>query len=271
MDMSELYFNANEQLRLENLIPVTKEVYKKEHKGFWDERYKGLSYEKWKSLLKEHGYDIKRIKKNTNLRTMRQFFYVGEYYTVEINSLDPAWLLNELTIQCLEANERGKEEFLNKKYTLFFFPEWNTFAIDYFIRLYKQIDKDQLWEVFKTMYTHANYGFDMFPKEVLEEVFSYADNTSALAVLKEKGAIDNKGYLTVYRGEGERSTDVEIAYSWTLSLDIATKFANHFGRGRIYKALVKAENIIDYLEERDEEEILVRFKDIEDLEYLQDY
>ncbi|PLS19416.1 hypothetical protein CVD28_03095 [Bacillus sp. M6-12] len=271
MSIADVFYNANEQLRLENVIPVTKQIYKSIDKRYWNEEHQGLTYEKWKTLLKKHGYDIKKIMKNKNPRTNRQFFYVGDYYTVEINSLDPAWLLNEFTIGCLKANELKRQDFLNKEYILFFFPEWNLFAIDYFLRLYKDIEKEQLWEVFKSMYTHANYGFGMFPKEVLEEVFTYADNTSAVAVLNELGAVDSEGYLTLYRGEGKRSTPLEKAYSWTLSKDIANKFANHFERGRLYQAKAKVDSIIDFDNERNEEEVLVRFENIEHLEIIQDY
>lgn len=273
MDISDIYFSANEQLRLVDLVPVTKKVYKEINKVYWDEEHQQLSYEKWSALLKEHGYDVKRIKKNKNKSSRKQFFYEGDYFTVEIQALDPSWLLNELTIGCLKVNDVQKESFLNKEYTLFFFPEWNGFAIDYFIRLYKEVevDTDQLWDVFQTMYTHANYGFEMFPEELLEDVFTYANNTSSKDALREIRALDEEGYITVYRGEGERSTPIEKAYSWSIDKDIAYKLANHFKIGRVYKGRVKVENIIDYYDGRNEKEILVRYKDVENIEIQQDY
>jgi hypothetical protein len=268
MNFADVYFFANEQLRLDDLLPITKDFYQQLDKEYWNPKYQHLSYKEWKEILNEYGYDTQRIKRNPNIHSFRQFFYQGDYFTVELHSLDPAWLTSEFALPCLKVDEHYKKEFENKNYHLMFFPETNPFAIDYFIRWYKQIDKSSLWEIFKMIYTFANYGFSMFPEEMLEEIFSLADNQRVLASLREKGAIDKDGYVTIYRGEGKRSTPLEKAYSWTLSLQIAQKFAHHFEVGNVYRGKVKAEKIIDYDNERNEEEVLVRFKDIEDIEVL---
>jgi hypothetical protein len=269
VSIADIYFSANEQLRLENLVPFTEEMYEEIPRSYWEED-NDLTFEEWKEKIAEKGYEIDRIRKNPSGQSLRQFFYVGDYYTVEMNSLEPSWLLSEFVLPSIHTNERQKEKFLNKDYRLFFFPEWNTFAIDYFLRLYKEIDKEKLWEVFQMLYTHANYGFEMFSNEVLEEVFTYADNQSSIATLQGQGAVDTDGYLTIYRGEGKRSTPLENAYSWTLSKSIANRFANHFEKGRIYQAKVKVENIISYENEREEEEILVRFQDVDSLQIIED-
>ncbi|WCK57482.1 hypothetical protein PP175_25795 (plasmid) [Aneurinibacillus sp. Ricciae_BoGa-3] len=265
MDFGDFYFSANEQLRLADLLPVGERYYKSFPKSTWKAEYQSLSFNEWKRLLNENGYDTNRIKYNKNLNSIRNLFYVGDYFTQDIGTVDPTWLLNEIGIKRLKADEQAKKAFEKKDYSLIFFPEWNMFAIDYFIKLYKEIDKVQLYEVFKEVYTLSNYGFSMFPEEILEEVFLHAPTQDAIKILKRLNITDKDGYITVYRGEGKRSTPVEEAYSWTLSKSIATKFAHHFGVGNVYQAKVKLEKIIDYDNERNEEEILVRYRDIEEV------
>lgn len=265
MSFSDIYFSANEQLQLKNLTPFTEDMYDSLNKDSWESPYSTYSYQEWKKELEKHGYDVSRIYKNTNESSMRRFFYVGEYFTVEMMILDPSWLTSPMVLPSIKANEHGKNLLEEKDYLGYFFPEWNLFSIDYFIRYYKHIEKSELWEVFKIVYTFSNYGFYMFPEEVLEYVFKYADNNSSKALLKSLDVVDSEGYVTIYRGVGKRSTSLEKAYSWTLSEDVASRFANHFEQGTIYQAKVKFDSIIDYDNDREEKEVLVRYKDIEEL------
>lgn len=268
MDFSEIYFHANEQLLLKNLLPIDEEHFNQIQKGHWEEAYQDIDFEEWKEVITQYGYDTKRIKRNSNRRTMRQYFYEGEYITSEINTLDPSWLSNEFTIGCLKADEFAKEMFEGKNYTVYFFSEQNLFAIDYFHRHYKKIAKEDRYEAFKNMYVYCNYGFELFDKDVLSEMFSLAENQEAVLKLKENG-ISDSDYLTIYRGMGERSTRLENAYSWTLSLETAQRFAHHFSEGQVYKGRVKVEDILDYITERNEEEIWVTFSSIEDIELIE--
>lgn len=265
MNFSDIYFSANEQLQLKNLTPLTEEIYNSLNKDFWESPFSTYSYQEWKSELEKHGYNVTRIYKNTNESSMRAFFYVGEYFTVEMMMLDPSWLTSPMVITSIKADEHGKNLLEKKDYLGYFFPEWNLFSIDYFIRYYRNIETSELWEVFKIVYTFSNYGFYIFPEEVLEYVFNYADNSSSKALLKSLNVVDSEGYVTIYRGVGKRSTGLEKAYSWTLSEAVASKFANHFEQGTIYQAKVRFDSIIDYDNDREEEEVLVRYKDIEEL------
>ena len=60
------------------------------------------------------------------------------------------------------------------------------------------------------------------------------------------------------RGEGDKSTSYTEAYSWTISKEIADFFAHRFDSdGIIYKAKVRQQDILDYINDRNEQEILV--------------
>lgn len=267
MNYSDVYFQANEQLLLKNLVAIDEEHYEQVNKEYWDADYATLTFEEWKEVMASTGYDVKRIKRNANMNTMRQYFYEGEYLTVEINTLDPGWLSNEFTISCLKADDYGKNLFENKTYSLYFFSEQNLFAIDYFHRHYDKIAVEDRYEAFKSMYVHCNYGFNLFDKDLLDNVFSLADNQQAVQELKDNKKVKD-GYLTIYRGMGERSTRLEDAYSWTLSRAVAERFAHHFGRGKVYQAKVDVNNILDYISDRNEEEIWVKFDALKELQLI---
>jgi len=77
------------------------------------------------------------------------------------------------------------------------------------------------------------------------------------------------GMLTIYRGEGDLSTPIEDAMSWTLSKEVAMFFAKRFSsKGTCYKAKVYLQDIYDYLPERNEQEILVDFCSLENIKKL---
>ena len=65
--------------------------------------------------------------------------------------------------------------------------------------------------------------------------------------------------LTVYRGEGSESTDYREAFSWTLDINKAYFFASWRGgeKARIVKAQVRKADVVEYLTDRNESEILV--------------
>jgi hypothetical protein len=70
------------------------------------------------------------------------------------------------------------------------------------------------------------------------------------------------GPFTVYRGVGRQGRERQISgMSWTLSLDVACKFAWAGGHDpAVYKATVKAEQVYCFFNERHEEEFICRPK-----------
>lgn len=267
MNYSDIYFQSNEQLFLKNLLPIDEKHFEEMNKSYWNSEYAELDFSEWRDVMTQSGYDVNRIKRNINLNTMRQYFYEGEYITVEINTLDPSWLTNDFTIGCLKADDMAKELFESKNYTLYFFSEQNLFAIDYFHRHYEKIETEDKYQAFKTMYLYCNYGFEYFDKDILSEVFTLADSEDSIEKLKNK---TNEQLLTIYRGMGDRSTPIDSAYSWTLSLSVAQRFAHHFSRGKVYQAKVNINDVIDYIEERNEDEVWVRFDSLQNVLIIED-
>ncbi|MEC0385646.1 hypothetical protein P8813_21565 [Bacillus velezensis] len=74
--------------------------------------------------------------------------------------------------------------------------------------------------------------------------------------------------LTIYRGQGSKSTHYDEALSWTLSEEVAHFFANRFSdNGAVYRGKVKRENVKGYIER--EEEVLVFPESVFDIEKVQ--
>lgn len=101
----------------------------------------------------------------------------------------------------------------------------------------------------------AEYDFANFDEEVaipwLQE--HYTEQATDLLALAKRHPQDR---LTVYRGEGSKSTFVEEAHSWTLDKNRAVFFATRFDEeGIVYTGTVARSDVMAYLE--GEEEVLV--------------
>lgn len=130
--------------------------------------------------------------------------------------------------------------------------------------LFPLIPDNEKYEIFIDLYTHSDYGFGFLETDFIEKAFSYKPKKKDK---KYKGIkTDKNGYVTIYRGMGTHSTPIGKAFSWTTSFDTAIFFATRLSLGSlVYKAKVHIDNIIEYLTDRNEFEVLVRPKDVIDL------
>lgn len=122
---------------------------------------------------------------------------------------------------------------------------------------YRSIPDHRKYDIFISIYQRSEYGFANLDKNLLIDIFSKRDRSDAWRerITALKASVDGNT-ITIYRGVGEKSQ--ELGMSWTLSLDIARFFAHRFGgRGRVIQGTVHIDDVLDYLESRDEQEILV--------------
>ena len=127
--------------------------------------------------------------------------------------------------------------------------EWKTFymmdvplpmQIYDFERRYRDIEPEQVFEVWSSIHTHIDYANGMWKSEILEYVFAHAPQTAMPEV-------DQDGLITIYRGMGEMSQAPEHAISWSTDPVCALWFANRSGRGtRLVSAKVSPEQILVY-------------------------
>ncbi len=249
----KLFEELNQQPLLEELTKADKTII---------EKY-GMGYDKFCSILTESGLDPKNVYLMQN-QIFNVLLYVGEYAATDIIVCEDAVLGGIFHIShAKDRDEAFKKLFLEKKYDMVFHSEFNRLALHYFLKHYKKIDKEYLYDTFIECFQSISYGFGKIPKEVYEEVFSNPPSRqSVIERLKEdlNGVVTDKTKLTIFRSQGTKSTPIEDAYSWTLSLEFARKFQS-FNEGKIYKGNVLVKNIIDYLG-GGEKEVLVAYKHI---------
>lgn len=266
MPYSDIFHQANQQLRFSWLRPVDAAYYDALDKTEWHDEAT-LSFTEWQDAVRRLGYDPARIKWNSRSTGLRLYFYQGEYATVELHFISPSWLDNSMSLNALKADDLARELFVEKKnYAIYFFAEFNLFALDYFEKYVEQIPESERYEAFKDMYVMCEYGFDHIDPALLDAMFALSDNTDAIAELIADGYGE---MLTIYRGAGKVSTPLETAFSWTTSLDVARRFAHTFARGTVYMAHVPRARIIDYIQDRNESEIWVRYSDLENITVLE--
>lgn len=120
-----------------------------------------------------------------------------------------------------------------------------------------------VWDLFSYIWVDAEYLLNnSLSRNLLLEFFKYNySRETDIEKIKTKENYNN-GLLTIYRGESNKSTPLESAFSWTLSKEKAFWFANRFDNKNpiVYKAEIPIEEVLAYFEPRNEEEIIIDFK-----------
>lgn len=191
-------------------------------------------------------------------------YYLGEYSATEI-ALDLKLLESEFFgLKKIEDRENYfKQMFLAEQYELCFHPEFNPLALFYFLKHFKNINNSKVYEAFLGLYENINFGFGKIPPSIYDEIFKFAPTTDAIIKKLQDDGVEitsPDAILTIYRGQGEKSTSIDKTFSWTLSKTTAKRFAD-FCKGSLYQAKVKVDDIIDYLQ-GGEKEVLVDYKNL---------
>lgn len=72
--------------------------------------------------------------------------------------------------------------------------------------------------------------------------------------------------INIYRGQTNESSDLEEAISWTTDKNKAVWFSDRFNSGgKVFSAKIKKENILGYISERNESEVIVEFNSLIDV------
>lgn len=123
--------------------------------------------------------------------------------------------------------------------------------------------KNKLFNAFLFIYCKNEFGFKYY-YEVLKELLPVNQPVILKNVRKEKN-----GYVTLFRGQNTLSTPLNETYSWTTNAAIALFFAHRFeGEGCVYTAKVHKSDIIAYMDDRGESEVLVDPSKVKDIEIL---
>lgn len=194
------------------------------------------------------------------------FVYSNELTYIDIASLNKMYLeiqgFESTIIKHIEGIENLREQ---GDYETIFTLTSTKYLLHVFHDIYDELPVGNKYKAFREVYTNMEYGFHAFKQEVLEEVLTLNMDDS----FRGKLEVDNEGYITVFRGEGSKSSRIEEAHSWTTDENTAKFFANRFDKiGKIYQGKVRIENVIDFIEDRQESEILVLPENVEEVVYL---
>lgn len=124
--------------------------------------------------------------------------------------------------------------------------------------LYDLIPHHIKFDIFIGAYSIAEDGFDHLSHDAIKEIAEYRHFSTAAKTLLRRLAVapDRHRYISIFRGQGSLSQPVQEAMSWTTSLKTAQWFANRFESGHVCQARVKISDIIAYITDRDDSEVM---------------
>jgi hypothetical protein len=162
----------------------------------------------------------------------------------------------------IQMNRIFTEALKKKDYERLFSRIDKKILIPTFIKMYKSIPDNKKYDVFIDLYVRSEYGFSSFPKDIIIDCFKLRTKSTEWKkrMTKLKSVLKSKDKtITVYRGMNRESAKQEYAFSWTLDEATAQFFADRFekGKGKIITRDVDLSEIIDYLEDRGEAEIII--------------
>lgn len=259
-DIANIFQESHKQLRLDDLTKL-------DEKRYVMSNIEKCSFKTWKEKVTKLGYDVERFYVAPEGSFLNQYYYVGEYATVGYPILKLDWLGADLVKGQSKTSEHCQKLFEEGNYTMYFFPEGNTFANDYFIKYVDKIPKEQRFNVFVDMYTILESGFTMIPKTLIDELMELSPKAEIQKTVANTYKVKD-GKVTIYRGTHSTSTPIEESISWTASIKVAKMFANRYEKGTVYRAQVPVSDILYYTDERNEEEVWVNYDKLENIKKL---
>ncbi|PLS19442.1 hypothetical protein CVD28_03225 [Bacillus sp. M6-12] len=252
--MQDALFLIKDYIRRGTLLPSVllnnKEVYQLiKDSG----KYQVPSLQELKKVVKK--LEIEEDDLYLSVNPFSPFVYIHQLTYVDIQNLNESFLDMYQVKKTIHSLREDMEKFRDEgDYESIIHITSNKYVLNIFHEVYNEVELEKRYSLFRETYTQMEYGFEAFQPDILEEVLTLNMDTS----FKEQLKPDNKGYITIYRGEGSKSRGLEEAYSWTINQKIAHFFAKRFDKeGKVYQGKVHINDVIDYIDDRNEGEILV--------------
>ncbi|EZH65937.1 hypothetical protein DH09_14010 [Bacillaceae bacterium JMAK1] len=158
----------------------------------------------------------------------------------------------------IHGYESYKREVENENYdSLFSSILHKAILIEAFLYFYDDIPQEDRFTLFLVTHMRAEYGFDAIDEDFLYQLVEDRPRGFSLNLPTTHS---NRDELVIYRGHGPNSLDIEESYNWTLNLDIAKWFASRFrfqANGTLYQAKIKTADVVAYISDLEEEEVIV--------------
>jgi|GEM_PF-2206674 len=136
-------------------------------------------------------------------------------------------------------------------------------------KLFNLIPDDQKYKFFNNCYCMDGYKISKYITTKISEKVNSLIPSQDHDHLQQ--LTDENGYLTIYRTDHKGSSSLKQALSWSLDENQAElftiRYSVHTGdkNYQIHTAKVKINDIISYCNDRNEQEIVVRFSNLEQL------
>lgn len=271
MNISEVFKLANGIVNDDMLIPIINfenEDFKSNIEKSWNTKFP--KYEDIKKGIEYLGLDIKYFYASSNY--LRPFYYKNEWVLVDINTFEIEYLEMFEVKKRIEIQESSfKKKLEDKDFESLFYVIINeAVRFDAFQSLFDLIPDNQKYDIFINIYTANAYGFKELDKDFVKKVFTYrTEEVQNKIGMKLLSNTDNEGFVRIYRGTEGESTPSTEAFSWTTNYNVALRFAAWYGiEGSVHTGKVHINNVIDFLQDRNEFEVIVDPKNIVDFQEM---
>lgn len=121
--------------------------------------------------------------------------------------------------------------------------------------LFDKIKPNQKYKIFRQIWTLNEGGFDI---ELYKQTIKFKHKRSKNVMKRKLNLLaDTDGYLTIFRGINDYNNP--DGFSWTINQEKALWFSTRFGceRGYVLKAYAHVDDVIDFIVDRNESEVIV--------------
>lgn len=263
MNIGDLMMTVHKPALIKDLVPVSVALERKDLDFLTKEIIEEISkeLEVSKETMFIHERDLYVIK--------GKIPYVTDLLYWISNNSD---LIRDETKRMKYYYKRFEELVKNKDFqdlhTMLIVAGYNKVSILFYQLWHEEMEFKDRYEYILELYLDNEYGFSEFLiDEFLSLLKSYNDSRNWEKELKP---FVKNGYITVYRGEEDKSTRAEKAISWTTSFKTAIFFASRYTvEGRLIKGKVKLEDVLFYTNRRNEKELISeKVYDIEPIEQI---
>ena len=110
----------------------------------------------------------------------------------------------------------------------------------------------------------ANQDTNVTKQELLK-LFKKADKQALMSESELETFNDLNDTIVIYRGVSSKNKNSTKALSWTTSFGKAKWFADRWGKGTVYSAIIDKENILAYFDRKNEDEVIVDFNKLQNI------
>jgi hypothetical protein len=165
-----------------------------------------------------------------------------------------------------------KQSYAKHIYYVIFDMLNNTLSMGFFNTLVMQdfIPKAYLYSAFLCGYIRQDYGIFSLTQSSLQKIINSKTETERR--ITKKHMLNLPDEIVIYRGEGDSSSKLEDAISWTTNINVANFFAARRSKsGRIYSTTVNKKDVIEYITDNNEYEILIHLNRIKNIKTMELY